>query len=215
MSLWLALDLIVIAVYVIVVLYFKSRGFLKSSETLVSVILTFCLVPAVMPAFQGMVKESPVGQGLYARIEEAVMDSALGEEINIALPDFLQDSLEEELQSVNEAKDNAVTATANFISDTIIKVVGGLLLFLIIKLLIFIAFRILNVMCHIKLFAFVNGALGMLLGFINATIVIYVLCALAVIFVPVEYSIAFKDALSETFLAGFFYNNNILINIFM
>mgnify|MGYP003413870949 CR=1 FL=1 len=55
----------------------------------------------------------------------------------------------------------------------------------------------------------------MVLGFINATVIIYIVCALAVIFVPVEYSAVFKDAMSETILAGFFYNNNILIDLFI
>lgn len=213
MSLWIILDLVVVAIYVLAILYFKAKGFLRASETVISIILTFFLVSAVSPVFEAFIEQSSVGQGIYEKVESLVMGSE--EEQKIALPNFLQSTLEDELESINEAKDNMMTATAEHTSKLIIQVVSAVLLFILVKIGVFILFRILGVICHIKLFEFVNKTLGVILGIINATVIIYILCALAVVFVPVEQSATFKEALSHTYLAQFFYNNNMLLDLFL
>lgn len=211
MSLWIIIDIIVIAIYVLAVLYFKSKGFLKASETLISIILTFCLMPFTLPFFEGVIADSPVGTGVYEKVEEAIMTSEAGKDI--ALPDFMQNVLQDKLQDIDATKDNLLKVTAEYVTDLIIKVISVILLFIIIKLGIFVIFKILSIFCNIKLFGFVNSTLGMVMGFVNATIIVYIACALAIIFVPVENYETVKEIMSQTYITGFFYNNNILIDL--
>ena len=108
-----------------------------------------------------------------------------------------------------------MTATAEQTSILIIRIISAILFFLLVKLGIFILFRVLELFFRLKPLNFVNRTLGIILGIVNATILIYILCAIAVFIVPADYSQTFKTALSQTYITQFFYNNNILMKLFL
>ncbi len=204
------LDILIIAIYVLVIWHFKNKGFLKASETVVSIILTFSLMPVFAPVFGEIIDNSPVGREIHRKIESvvAVDDNA---EDALVLPEILQDSL----HKAEDMKDTVVKNTANQITSVIIKVLSFILLYVLIKIAIFILFRILIFICHIRVLGFFNKLLGMIFGFFDATIIVYLICALAFIFVPTDTMAALKDGISNTVLADYFYNKNILINLFL
>ena len=206
---WIIIDLIVIAIVAISVWYFKSKGFLKASETLISLLLTFCLIPLLLPVVENIVSESAVGQGIQEKVEEKL--GAGEKDSEIGLPDFMEKSLEKPLQEIEEKKADL----ARNISGLIIRVISFIILLIVIKLLIFILFKTLNLTCKFKIFGFMNKTLGVLLGLINGVIIVYVLCAVAVALIPVEHLNEFKEAVSKTVLTQFFYNNNIILNLFI
>lgn len=223
MTLWITLDLIVIAIYILSILFFKSKGFLKSSETVISLILTFILMSSVLPIFEGFISDSSIGESIHKSVYNTIVnpqntENAQSNDKNkdtIALPDFMQNALDDKLKDINEAKDNMLTTTAEQTSNLIIKLISVILLFLLVKLAIFLLFRVLELFSSLKPLNFVNRALGIVLGIINASIIIYVLCAVAIILVPVEYSVTLKEAISRTYITQFFYNNNFLIKFFL
>ncbi len=217
MSLWIILDLIVIGVYVISILFFKNKGFLKSSETLISLILTLCLMTTALPFFQDILDKSAIGEAIHESVESMLLPKEGETEPSegIALPDFMQEAVDDKLTALDTAKDNMISATADYTADLVIRVISTILLFLLIKIGIFLLFRILGVFFKLAPLNFVNRTLGVVLGVLNATVIVYVLCAVAVIVVPVEYSAILKSAISDTFLTQIFYNDNILLKLFM
>jgi len=206
---WIIIDLIVIAILAISVWYFKSKGFLKASETLISLILTFCLIPVLLPVVEGIVADSAIGQGIEEKVREKT--GADEKDNKIGLPDFMEKALEKPMNDIEEKK----MEMAKNISGLIVKVISFIILLIIMKLLIFILFRVLNLTCKFKIFGFVNKTLGILLGVVNGVIIVYVLCAVAVALIPVEHLNEFKEAVSKTLLTQFFYNNNIILNLFI
>ena len=220
MTLWIILDLIVIAIYILSIYFYKSKGFLKSSETIISLILTYVLMSSVLPFFEEFISESSIGESIHSSVYNTIVNPKTPEEEksednNIALPDFMQNALDDKLKDINEAKDNMLTTTAEQTSNLIIKLISVILLFLLVKLGIFLLFRVLELFSGLAPLNFVNRALGIILGIINASIIVYILCAVAVILVPVEYSQTLKEAISRTYLTQFFYNNNFLIKFFL
>ena len=213
MSLCLLFDLAVVAIYVISILYFKSKGFLKVSETLFSLVLTFCLIPMFLPQFEVVVNDSVVGESIYNSVEKSIMSS--DDEKEIELPDFLEITLEDEIKEIDKAKNDIIEKTVESITSVIIKIISFIILFVLVKIGIFLLFKFLTVVTKLKLFGFVNKTLGIVMGFINGTIIVYIACAILIVFVPVEYSATFKDAISDTLLTEFFYNNNIIIDLFL
>ncbi len=204
------LDILIIAIYVLVIWHFKNKGFLKASETVVSIILTFSLMPAFAPAFGEVIDNSAFGKEIHKKIEEVVSNGDTTGE-TIVLPDILKENLDK----AENVKDQVVKNTANQITSVIIKVLSFILLYVIIKIAIFIIFRILILICHIRVLGFFNKLFGMIFGFFDATIIIYLICALAFIFVPTDTMVSLKDGISGTVLADYFYNKNILINLFL
>lgn len=213
MSLWLLIDLIVVAIYVFSILYFKSKGFLKAAENLFSLILTFCLIPVMLNSFEGIVGESVLGEAIYDNVENAIMSSDDGEEIEF--PDFLEIALEDEIKEIDKAKNNMLEKTVESITGVIVRIISFVILFILVKIGIILLFKLLSLVAKLKVFGFFDRTLGIIMGFVNGTIIVYIVCALAVVFIPVEYSAVFKEAISETLLTEFFYNNNIIINFFL
>lgn len=216
MPLWIFLDAAVVAIYVIAITFFRTKGFLKASETVISLVLTFCLMSSVLPIFQKIITESKIGETIHTHVSNAYG----GEEeetgkTGVVLPDFMQNSLQKQLDNIGKAKNDAIAAAAEGTAGIIIQVISAILLFILIKIGIFLLFRVLEVFFRLKLLNFVNRTLGIVLGIINATVIVYVLCALAAVFVPAENLAVLKTAMDKTFIAGFFYNNNMLINLFL
>ena len=204
------LDILIIAIYVLVIWYFKNKGFLKASETVVSIILTFSLMPTFAQTFGDFIDNSSFGQEIHKKTEQAVLDSS-----NIDEAMVLPDILKENLDKAESVKDQVVKDTANQIASVIIKVLSFILLYILIKIAIFLLFRILIFVCRIRFLGFFNKLFGMIFGFFDATIIIYLICALAFIFVPTDTMATIKEGISNTVLADYFYNKNIIINLFL
>ncbi len=216
MPLWIFLDAAVVAIYVIAITFFRTKGFLKASETVISLVLTFCLMSSVLPIFQKIITESKIGETIHTHVSDAYGgEKEETGKTGVVLPDFMQNSLQKQLDNIDKAKNDAIAAAAEGTAGIIIQVISAILLFILIKIGIFLLFRVLEVFFRLKLLNFVNRTLGIVLGIINATVIVYVLCALAAVFVPAENLAVLKTAMDKTFIAGFFYNNNMLINLFL
>ena len=204
------LDILIIAIYVLVIWYFKNKGFLKASETVVSIILTFSLMPTFAPLFGEYIDNSDFGKGIHQKVEMAIESSDNTEEMMV-FPDIFRENIDK----AEAVKDNLVKETANRITSVIIKVLSFILLYILIKIAIFLLFRILIFVCRIRVLGFFNKLFGMIFGFFDATIIIYLICALAFIFVPTDTMATIKEGISDTILADYFYNKNIIINLFL
>lgn len=217
MSLWSILDAAVIVIYVLAVIFFRKKGFLKASETIISLILTVCLMSTALPFFEGVIADSAIGESVVSGVSEFLVpeQTEKEEEKESALPDFLQSAVDKNLEKIDEAKTDMMEATAEQTSKVILQAISAILLFILVKIGIFLLFRLLDLVCHIKLMGFVNRTLGIILGVINATIIIYVLCAVIAVFLPAEYAMPIKEAMDKTILARYFYNNNFLMQIFV
>ncbi len=217
MSLWLILDAAVIAIYILAVIFFRKKGFLKASETIISLILTVCLMSTALPLFEEAITKSSIGESVISGVTEFLVPEQTEEETEkkSALPDFLQSAVDKNLEKLDEAKNDMMQATADQTSKVILQAISVILLFILVKLAIFLLFRFLELICHIKLMRFVNRTLGLILGVINGTIIIYLLCAVTAVFLPAEYAMPIKEAMDKTYLAQLFYNNNLLMQIFI
>lgn len=204
------LDILIIAIYVLVVWYFKNKGFLKASETVVSLIVTFSLMPIFAPAFGEFIDNSGIGKEIHQKVEFAVAGDENSEDTAV-FPEVFKENLDK----AENVKDTLIKNTANHITSVIIKVLSFILLYVLIKIAIYLIFRILIFVCRLRFFGFFNKLFGMIFGFFDATIIIYLLCALAFIVIPAESMGAVNEGISTTILANFFYNKNILINLFL
>ncbi|MDO5480006.1 MAG: hypothetical protein Q4G23_12675, partial [Clostridia bacterium] len=86
------LDILIISIYVLIIWYFKNKGFLKASETVVSLIVTFSLMPVFSSVFGDFIDNSSIGQGIHKKVELTVAGKDNAEEM-IILPDVMQENL--------------------------------------------------------------------------------------------------------------------------
>ena len=214
--LWLILDMAVIAIYIGSAMYFKSKGFLKSTQTILSLVLTVVLISLFSPVFEGVVADSAMGGYVREQVSGAMVKEDETTQIQgSGLPDFMEESLNKTLKNIDDTKNDVMQTAADETSALIIRIIASVLLFFVVKIAVFLVFKILELFCHLKIFGFANKVLGVLVGLINATIIIYIACAALAFLLPPEYSALFKEAVARTYITKIFYNNNIIVKMFM
>lgn len=216
MALWIVLDIVVIGIYIGSAFYFKSKGFLKSTQTILSLVLTVVLFSMFSPVFEGVIADSAIGDYVNEQVNGAIVKEDETKEIaDSGLPDFMEESLNKTIKNIDDTKNDMMRGVADETSALIIRIVASVLLFFAVKIAVSLVFKLLELFCHLKIFGFANGFLGIIVGLVNATIAIYITCAVIAVLLPPEYGIAFKEAVARTYITKIFYNDNIIIKMFM
>ena len=111
--------------------------------------------------------------------------------------------------AVNRAVDNIARA----ITRTIIGFVAAVVLFILIKLALFIIYEILNAFSKLPVINTANSTLGAVWGLVSVVLVIYIICAI-VSFAASDNTEVYQ-MITETYIVKYFYNYNILLQLFM
>ena len=93
----------------------------------------------------------------------------------------------------------------------VIRAVVGVMLFIGIRIIMGAVYRILRAVSRLPVIKGANRLIGGLLGLINYMFVVY--AVLAVISLIVVKDGAGQSIIEQTYLAKYFYNNNILLNL--
>ena len=194
----LVIDLLIIALGVFAFLYGKHRGFISmvwgAAAWLITVLLTAALITPVTSA--------------VSHTQPVLDRDALSESTGIPailIPEMdLSGSIE---STVSAAADNIVESASN----SVIRAVVGVMLFIGIRIIMGAVYRILRAVSRLPVIKGANRLIGGLLGLINYMFVVY--AVLAVISLIVVKDGAGQSIIEQTYLAKYFYNNNILLNL--
>lgn len=229
------IDLVLIGIITASVLVAKKRGFLKSSYTILSLIISAVLIVTLQQPFTDYLSASALGQTVRDKVQVQVMGTAEKEmeEIDdeedgetavkvgemMGLPSFLMDFLDEKLQKQTEAvetmKNDALTVLTETVTEVILKIASIILLFLAVRLGVFLLLRLLNILFKLPLLSGINSFLGMLVGALNGLLIVYILCAVLTLLAPTESLSAISSVVDNTLITKYFYDNNLLIEMFI
>jgi len=137
----------------------------------------------------------------------SIMDS-------LQLPAFIKKLL---LQNSSDGFGGIIDANAlsdsitSNVSSFIISILSVLLIFIGVKLALQIVCSILNGMMSMPLLNAANKISGGLFGAVNGIIVVYIICAILVLFAPMKVFNPIVKLINESAIAKTFYNNNILL----
>lgn len=229
------LDLALIAVITAAVLIAKKRGFLKSSYNVLSLIITAVLIFTMQEPFCEYLSSSKLGAAVRENVSKQVMGTAEGEfsEIDdvedaetavkvgemMGLPtflmDFLDDKLEKQTKAVEEMKNDALAVLTDTVTEVILKIISIALLFILVRLCVFLLLHFLDALFKLPVLNGINSFLGMIVGAVNGLLIVYVACALLTLLAPTESLSAISEAVDKTLIMKYFYNNNLLIELFI
>ena len=214
----LLLDAIVVLIFAGCVVFAYVRGFMKSSYTIISLILTVVLIYALQAPFEEYIKTSALGQTIAQDISRQVVPEPSQDDQPVeitGLPSFLQVKIQGKLQETeNAAKELAQDASA-LAAEAVISVISIVILFLVVRLLVYLLLRLADRLFRLPVLRFVNKTAGVVMGVVNALFIVYLLAAIAMLLVPADQINALDKAMHQTYFAGIFYNNNILIDLFI
>lgn len=228
-------DLVLIGIITASVLIAKRRGFLKSSYTVLSLIISAVLIVTLQQPFTDYLISSSLGQTVREKVEKQVMGTAQEEMEEIestedeeaavkvgemmGLPTFLMDFLDEKLakqaEAVETMKNDALEVLTDTVTEVILKIASIILLFLAVRLGVYLLLHLLDILFKLPLLHGVNSFLGMIIGAVNGLLIVYILCALMMLLAPTESLSVIGDTVNNTLIVKYFYNNNLLIEMFI
>ena len=210
----LIFDIVIVAIFVLSIWYSMKQGFIKSVSSIASIVLTVVLMFAFQDGINSYLRESEFGISINEKIAESLDGDDFGDSYefeDLGLPKFLEPIFDDAKDTVGETKDNIVEEVADGVTSAIINVLSILLLYVGIKVLLFFALKILNIIFKLPLLKSVNKIAGVAVGAVKALFIIYILCAGFMWFGPTDVS----SLIADTYIAHYFYNNNILFAMFM
>lgn len=209
------LDIILGLIILASAVYGYKRGFIKSIWGIAAWGITIAAVYAAMnPTIEllnGTKTAVNINNSIYTAVaDKLTADNNLSLSQATGLPEWAVKGI-----SLNDVIDNGVEITAHTaadtITDTVIKIIASVGLFIIIRAVLGILFGIINAVFHLPLLNGANRLLGAALSVVGAMIIVYIAAAAAAMFAnPSIY-----EHIEKTYIVKEIFDNNILMKLFI
>lgn len=214
-----ALVIDIISVILIVVSFVRGsmKGFIKSvwrlAAWVITAVLTFSLLTPAYEFALNLPASEKLNTQVHQYLDERLTNGNEQEAVMITgLPEFLGESIDLGQLTSEAAQnfDNAVSDFAKNITNIIIKIAVFILLFLIIRILLWLVFNVLNVASKLPVIKGANKLLGGIAGVLGTMFVIYLVCAFISFFAS---NAGVIEVINSSYIVKYFYNNNILLQL--
>ncbi len=227
------LDAVLALGIIISVILGARRGLLKTIWKMGAWVIVILFVVMFKTPFTSMLAQTDAAADMYSAVSERITPvfthglnkgEATRQEINdiasslfmpnIVVSQVLRDYDAEAVSSgAQSAVNRAVDNISRSITMTVIGFCAALILFILVKIALFIIYRILAAFSKLPVIHGTNHMLGALWGFLSAVLLTYIICA--VISFAASDNEAVYTMISETYVVKYFYNYNILLQLFM
>ncbi len=208
-----------------------KKGFVMSIFKVLSFFICIYASIKLYPAVAGFLEKTPV----YTVIRDSILKNLLlrGQEVSSAssaavsgtagaeavvgplpLPEFFKKTIVEKLPAPSQLIDlqSIVNAIGDELAKMVIAVVSLIALYFVLRLILAFAAIVLKGISKLPLFKQVDKLGGFALGAVQGFLAIYILCAVLVLFNANPQFAAIFSNLDNSMFAGWFYENNFIIN---
>lgn len=212
----MALDIVLIALLLIAFTVGYKKGFVKSVWKIAALVITIALVMMLKTPAVNYLSGTSLAETINTKVSETV-SLPQGGGVNIAeslnLPKFMQSEVNDQISSDPNTQisiNDTVNSSLTSLFITIITCTG---LFIIIRLILTAVFMIVSGITELPIIKGVNKLVGGLLAAVNTLFIIFLALALVSMFAPADSKLF--EAINNTYLVKYFYNYNILLQLFM
>lgn len=214
----LTCDIILAVIFVISIVRAAKRGLIKSIYRIVSVIITLLLVGVLIQPVTNVLEESQVGAVIYRTVNDKIntqTDKMLSEGKTGIDTDSVWDMPEyiKNVPELQNAAENMAATTTHVITNVIIKIIAAVCLYTVIRLMLSLLFVLLEGFFKLPVLRSINALAGIAAGIINTAAIVYVVCAVISLDLPIFAGM--KDIVAQTYIIKYFYNYNLLMNLFI
>lgn len=211
-------DFILIGVIALFILAGAARGLVKSLFGLGSIVLSLVLAFALYPAVSDYLREGPVGDfvtvsavRMLGERESAIQEGEPDEDApnqeagkESGLPEFVQGALENAGEAVKE------TASAG-IATAALNIISLLAVFIIVRLVLWIAAALLDVVTKLPVIHGCNKLLGAVMGGVSGLLIVYLLLGLLAFTNLLNTTTDIGRTVQSSLLLSQMYENNIIL----
>ena len=126
---------------------------------------------------------------------------------------FIQKYIEKVItEKTNEAKNKAVEIVADNISMKAVELFVAIALYIIIRIIIMFLSFLSDTISQIPLIKQFNEFGGIIYGLLKSAVIIYLILTIIFIICSIKGNLFISDAIEESYITKFLYNNNIIVN---
>lgn len=202
-----------------------KNGFLYSVFRLFSYLLSVIFAVKFYPVLSGMLQKTVI----YTDIRTAVINGIIKQQADkistvrdnsakaivdgLKLPGFIKDSV---LENVTK-KDifgvqKILDAVGSEISMLIINIISVILIYVIIRFALVFTRALIKTIARLPVFKQLDKTGGLVLGAIEGILVVYILCALLILFSAFPKFSSTIDSIQSSQFANYFYQNNFIVS---
>jgi uncharacterized membrane protein required for colicin V production len=225
------IDYIVIAFIAVFALVGLAKGFVMTVFKVASFFICIFASIKFYPVLAGMLEKTPVYDGIKNSIMKTLLlrgqEAAASSTATVSgtagvnavisplpLPDFFKQSMIEKLPSPSQLIDiqGITNAIGDELTRMVISVVSLIALYFILRIVLSFAGLILKGVSKLPVFKQIDRMGGFIIGAIQGFLAIFIVCAVLVLFNANQALAPVFTALDGSMFAGWFYENNFIIN---
>ena len=213
---------IIIAAFTVIGL---KNGFLYSVFRLLSYILSVIFAIKFYPVLSGMLQKTV----LYTNIKTAVIKGIVKQQTEnisaikdrtaqsivdgLKLPGFIKDSILENITGKDIfGLQKIMDAIGSEIAMLVINILSVILIYVIIRIALVFARVIIKTISRLPVFKQLDKTGGFVLGAIEGVLVVYIICAVLILFSAFPKFSTTIDDLENSQFANYFYQNNFIVS---
>ncbi len=206
-------DLTVALIVIIAGFIGMKRGLLRSVVGVFSILISLALASWAYPIVANVINDTNLDETIAQALEQSFSKEETLTEKNEDeglswLPEFAQDSIEEQTDSIIGA---AKKGTAQTISRLAINILSVLIVFLVVRLLMLIITNALKIITKLPVIKTVDKGLGALAGASSGILIIYLLLALITFNATLNTDHWVGKAIKDSYIASYMYDNNFIV----
>ena len=225
-------DGILILLAIICIGFSAKRGFISASKRILALVLTAVLLSSVQPAMLSFLQSTPASDAIRNMVSKNISESYKKESLpedtdttdteetnvivsSLGFPKFMQNSIKKTVSGMTEIKNSVMEVITDAVTMMILKLISVILLFLIVRFFVFLLLKLLEGLFELPGLKTLNRLLGAGLGIINALLLIYIICGAVSLFSPNDKLIIIEETVNNTYILKHFYENNLLMALFI
>ncbi len=207
------LDIILVAIIAINVFICYKKGLVKLAVGLIAVLVSVILAVLLYKPVSNIIINNTE---LDEKIKSAITENFVNEEETTEETEdngfmkYIEKYVED---PINKTKNEIVIEASGVIATKLIDIIAMVSIFIVARLVLILLTFVTDMITSLPILKQFNELGGILYGLIKALLIIYVLLAIAFFIVYTTGSTGLADAIANSFITKFFYNNNLLLSI--
>lgn len=207
------LDIILVAIIALNVFICYKKGLVKLAVGLIAVLVSVILAVLLYKPVSNIIINNTE---LDEKIKSAITENFVNEEETTEETEdngfmkYIEKYVED---PVNKTKNEIVIEASGVIATKLIDIIAMVSIFIVARLVLILLTFVTDMITSLPILKQFNELGGILYGIIKALLIIYVLLAIAFFIVYTTGSTGLADAIANSFITKFFYNNNLLLSI--
>ena len=207
------LDIILVAIIALNVFICYKKGLVKLAVGLIAVLVSVILaVLLYKPVSNTIINNTELDEKIKSAITENFVneEETTEETEDNGFMKYIEKYVED---PVNKTKNEIVIEASGVIATKLIDIIAMVSIFIVARLVLILLTFVTDMITSLPILKQFNELGGILYGLIKALLIIYVLLAIAFFIVYTTGSTGLADAIANSFITKFFYNNNLLLSI--